>query len=226
MYKCPQNHDSETADYCSVCGAELAVTPVAAAPAATAAADAGESGQPCPDCGTPSESPKQVFCEVCGHNFQTGSSGVPPIRAAPAPAVTSAPAFATVGAPASVRWGVTVRVDPSLYGVTNPDAPVGQPPQVFSLFDAENLIGRHAPGVRAQVPVHNDSGVSRRHAMLVRSPDGGLSLSDLGSANGTQLNGVDLVPGVAAPLKDGDSIALGAWTKIVVHAVKTSATGP
>jgi hypothetical protein len=40
------------------------------------------------------------------------------------------------------------------------------------------------------------------------------------------LNGVDLVPGVAAPLKDGDAIALGAWTKIVVHAVRTTPTGP
>jgi pSer/pThr/pTyr-binding forkhead associated (FHA) protein len=56
--------------------------------------------------------------------------------------------------------------------------------------------------------------------MLLRSPDGGLSISDLGSANGTQLNGVDLVPGVAAPLKDGDSIGLGAWTRIVVHAIE------
>jgi len=230
MYKCPQKHDSETADFCSVCGAELAAAPVAAPAGAptTAPADAGESvGRPCPDCGTPSESPTQVFCEVCGHNFQTGASGVPPIKAsAPASGPVEGPSVAAALPAASVRWGVTVRVDPSLYGVTNPDAPVEQPPQVFSLFDAESLIGRHAPGVRAQVPVHNDAGVSRRHAMLSRSPDGGLSVSDLGSANGTQLNGVDLVPGVAAPLKDGDAIALGAWTKIVVQAVRTTPTGP
>jgi len=225
MYKCPQNHDSETADFCSVCGAELAVASVADAPAG-ALSDAGESvGRHCPDCGTPSESPKQVFCEVCGHNFQTGSSGVPPIRAASTTAVGQVDSLPVAAAPAaSVRWGVTVRVDPSLYGVSNPEAPVGQPPQVFSLFEAESVIGRHAPGVRAQVPVHNDPGVSRRHAALVRGPDGGLSVSDLGSANGTQLNGVDLVPGVAVPLQDGDSIALGAWTKIVVHAVKTIAS--
>jgi hypothetical protein len=161
---------------------------------------------------------------VCGHNFQTGSSGVPPIRPGSASARASGPAEAPPVAAAppagSIRWGVTVRVDPSLFGVANPEAPVGQPPQVFSLFDAESLIGRNAPGVRAQVPVHNDAGVSRRHAMLLRGPDGGLSVSDLGSANGTQLNGVDLVPGVAAPLRDGDSIGLGAWTRIVVHAIK------
>jgi hypothetical protein len=236
MYRCPQNHDSETADFCSVCGAELSVAPVGPAAASTAApaalpaaGAAASSGRACPDCGTPGESPGQVFCEVCGHNFHTGMSGVPPVTAAQPsslaqgssiPEATSLSSGKSPGAP--LRWGVTVRVDSALYGVINPDAPVGQPPQVFSMFESENLIGRHAPGVRAHVPVHNDPGVSRRHAMLLRGPDGSLSIRDLGSANGTQLNGVDLVPGVDHTLKDGDAISLGAWTKIVIHAAKTA----
>lgn len=226
MYKCPQNHESETADFCSVCGADM--TAAGAGPAApNSPSDAGApGGRSCPDCGTPSETPNQVFCEVCGHNFQTGSSGVPPVTASMAPPamawrpVESLPVAAAPAAP--VRFGVTVQVDASLYGVANPDAPVGQPAQVFSIFQSESLVGRPAAGVRAHVPIHNDPGVSRRHAMLLRTPDGGLSVRDLGSANGTQLNGVDLVPGVAMPLKDGDFIALGAWTKIVITAAKTA----
>jgi pSer/pThr/pTyr-binding forkhead associated (FHA) protein len=44
-------------------------------------------------------------------------------------------------------------------------------------------------------------------------------LRDLNSANGTQLNGADVLPGADVPLHDGDSIAVGAWTRIAVRAV-------
>jgi pSer/pThr/pTyr-binding forkhead associated (FHA) protein len=114
---------------------------------------------------------------------------------------------------------VVVRVDASLGGQTDARAPVDQPPQTFTLFETENMIGREGTGVRLQVPIRNDAGVSRRHALLVRQPDGGLILRDLNSANGTQLNGVEVVPGVDMPLRDGDTIVVGAWTRIAVRAV-------
>jgi pSer/pThr/pTyr-binding forkhead associated (FHA) protein len=112
-----------------------------------------------------------------------------------------------------------VRVDANLYGKPNPDAPRDQPAQTFTLFDAESIVGREGTGVRVQVPVRNDPGVSRRHALLLRQPDGTLVLRDLNSANGTQLNGAEAVPGVDLPVRDGDTISIGAWTRLAVRAV-------
>ena len=54
--------------------------------------------------------------------------------------------------------------------------------------------------------------------LLLRRPDGSLVLRDPGSANGTQVNGVEVVAGVDTPLKADDVIAVGAWTRITVRA--------
>jgi len=54
--------------------------------------------------------------------------------------------------------------------------------------------------------VVNDSGASRRHAQL-RTADGVSTLTDLGSTNGTKVNGRDVQ---SAPLSDGDRITVGA----------------
>jgi pSer/pThr/pTyr-binding forkhead associated (FHA) protein len=119
----------------------------------------------------------------------------------------------------AVRWDAVVTVDPALYGTPNPTAPVNVPVRTFTLFEIENMIGRGGKEIRVQIPIPNDDGVSRRQALLVRRPDNTLILRDLGSANGTQLNGVELAAGVDTPVKDGDVIAIGAWTKITVRAV-------
>ena len=119
-----------------------------------------------------------------------------------------------------MRWDVVVSVDANLYGTPNAEAPTDQPPQTFTLFETENLIGRGGPGIRVQVPVRTDVGVSRRQALLIRRPDGGLAVRELGSANGTQLNGVELVPGVETPVKDRDILAA-----VRVHHADRAAAG-
>jgi hypothetical protein len=219
MYTCPENHASDSPDFCSVCGVEIpgGATAVAAAPAA---AEAGASGR-CPDCDTPRDGPAQVFCEVCGYNFRTGAAGVPGAPAPAAPEQPAPPPEAPAPDPAAPpsRWDVVVEVDDCLYGAKDAAAPVGRPRQTFTLFDDENLIGRAGTEVRVQVPVAQDHGVSRRQAVLVRRPDGSLILRDLGSTNGTQVNGVEVTPGVDVPVGDGDRIAVGAWTRITVRAV-------
>jgi hypothetical protein len=213
MPTCPNGHDSSAADFCSVCGAEIGA---AAAPVVTPVGRVV-----CPVCTTPRESPLHAFCEVCGYNYRTGEAGIPQV-ADPLPAAPAAPATAPPAAkPAAVRWDVVVEVDANLYGEPHPDAPVGHPAQTFTLFDPEGLIGRPASGVRVQVPVGHDPGVSRRQAILVRRPDGGLAVRDLGSANGTQLNGRELLAGVDEPLKDGDVLAVGAWTRITIREVRS-----
>ena len=62
-----------------------------------------------------------------------------------------------------------------------------------------------------------DPGVSRLHAVLIATPDGGWAVLDPGSANGTLVNGTEIPTGVQVPLCDGDRINLGGWTAITVH---------
>ncbi len=70
------------------------------------------------------------------------------------------------------------------------------------------VIGRHRADVRL-----NDSRVSRRHA-VVRVSGHGLEIEDLGSANGTSVNGVD-VDG-SQRLADGDVVQVGG-VRLAVH---------
>src|SRR5262249_20147606 len=53
-----------------------------------------------------------------------------------------------------------------------------------------------------------EKGISRRHAVIRRTPTG-LVIEDLGSSNGTSLNGQRLQPFVPAPLKPNDHVKLG-----------------
>jgi len=52
-----------------------------------------------------------------------------------------------------------------------------------------------------------EKGVSRMH-ILLRRTDNGLIIEDMGSSNGSWLNGVRLNPYVATPVKSGDRVRL------------------
>jgi pSer/pThr/pTyr-binding forkhead associated (FHA) protein len=85
------------------------------------------------------------------------------------------------------------------------------------------LIGRgnRKQGVDPEIDlgIHPaDRGVSTQHAVL-RIRDSGLTITDLGSTNGTSLNDCDnrLPEGEETPLADGDRIHIGAWTTITVR---------
>ena len=86
-----------------------------------------------------------------------------------------------------------------------------------ALIDGANVIGRE-PGVT----IHVDSpGVSRHHARIV-VVQGSATIEDLGSKNGTQLNGRRLTQ--PARLSDGDQIALGAIRLTFRNESRTSPT--
>ncbi|UCG88089.1 MAG: FHA domain-containing protein, partial [Gemmatimonadota bacterium] len=65
--------------------------------------------------------------------------------------------------------------------------------------------------------VLGDQAVSRRHAQLDRI-DGVLHITDLGSLNGTQVNGRAIEPRVPHPLQEGDTVGIGGFT-LTVRAV-------
>ena len=72
-------------------------------------------------------------------------------------------------------------------------------------FDGEAVIGR---GVSCDVML-DDGDVSRRHARIIRMPDDSYLLEDLGSRNGTSVDGVPTVGSV--PLDFGAKIQIGAF---------------
>ncbi len=77
--------------------------------------------------------------------------------------------------------------------------------RMFKLERAETVLGR-SQDATFQV---EDDGISRKHAKILVNPTGGFQVVDLGSTNGTYLNGsrVDL-----ASLNDGDKIQVGSNT--------------
>jgi serine/threonine protein kinase len=91
----------------------------------------------------------------------------------------------------------------------------------FPLAGTEVRIGRrsskspHQPDIDLTGPPA-DPGVSRQHAELRQTADGGWSVIDLDSPNGIQVNGKDVPSGTEIPVTFGDQIHLGAWTLITL----------
>ncbi|WP_040690628.1 FHA domain-containing protein [Nocardia vinacea] len=215
---CPDGHQSVATDYCDVCGSPIG------APAPTIAAAL------CPSCGSPSTG---RFCEVCG-----ADSALPtPVPRAAAPteivtatAVSDAEVASVAGA---VTWVATITADREFYDRVQarkgPDAdqvefPAFYPERRIMLRGTDILIGKHSvsQGLQPEIDLGiapADAGVSRAHA-IIRLTETGITITDLGSTNGTSLNGSeDLIPAEApVQLQSGDRIHLGGWTTIIVTA--------
>lgn len=235
-YTCPKGHISTEADFCSECGLKIgapAATPPAAAPVMSPS-----KAEDCPVCGAP-RTPGARFCEVCRYEY-SGAAPVaavaappppppPPPVLAPAPPPPPPPPLPDPAPPPPVSasplavgnaWAI-VTADRSLMG---PDAaglafPDDEPRRSYPLDLDESLVGRRSAraNVHPEIPV-NDASVSSRHLKICRRKDGALYLVDVGSSNGTKLNGVAVEAAVETPLKPGDEITIGAWTRIVIEA--------
>ena len=79
--------------------------------------------------------------------------------------------------------------------------------QVFALLKDEIYVGRSMPNANWEIALQ-DPTVSRPHAFMVQE---GLrwKLFDLGSVNGTAVNGEPIIGGKAKWLEDGDRITFG-----------------
>jgi diguanylate cyclase (GGDEF)-like protein len=75
--------------------------------------------------------------------------------------------------------------------------------EMYPLDGRETIIGRAST---VQIPIEADDSISRRHAKLTM-PDGHVHVEDLGSANGTQVNGVSITG--KQRLNDGDKLTVG-----------------
>ncbi|MGC9004665.1 MAG: FHA domain-containing protein [bacterium] len=77
----------------------------------------------------------------------------------------------------------------------------------YALKEGENLVGRES----ADILLFYDKSVSRKHALIIIEGDK-CYVQDLGSTNGTFLNGIRLSPGARTPIYDGDSLAFADTT--------------
>jgi hypothetical protein len=205
MPTCADGHLSAADDYCDVCG-----SPIVNAPEATAQLARAEHVTECPACAAPAGG---RFCEVCGHD-----SALPEPAAPPPPASAPVPGWtAVVSADRAFHRRVLARGGPDTV-----EFPEFFPERRIALSDTTNVIGRHnrVQGVQPQIDlgIHPvDRGVSMQHAVL-RIRESGVTVTDLGSTNGTSLNDSDklLANGDETPLADGDRVHVGAWTTITI----------
>ena len=202
MPTCVEGHATQATDYCDVCGSPVT------SPAAPQVSSPTASAKACPSCGAPISG---RFCEACGHD-----------SALPEPAATPQPASA------SIEWTATVTADQDYYKrvIARGGPDIVEFPEFFPerriILYGNTLIGRAnrkqgvEPGIDLGIhPI--DRGVSTQHAVL-RIQDSGLTVTDLGSTNGTSLNDSDelLGNGEEVALADGDRVHVGAWTTITV----------
>jgi pSer/pThr/pTyr-binding forkhead associated (FHA) protein len=108
-------------------------------------------------------------------------------------------------------------VDASLRKPEDPE-PGNRSERLFPLDLQDHLIGRRSDSadIHPEVVVP-DPGISRRHARILRQADGGMALVDLGSMNGTRLNGAVVAPNVITPLAEGDQVTVGCWTRLILR---------
>ena len=226
---CPIGHESTWDDYCSSCGAAMGGAPGSAPGSAPdggpEAAPAGTSAEPrCPNCAEP-HAANAVFCENCGYDFLAGS--MPGALSDPDPAIAGpAAALSDLDAASPSGWELHISADRGYFDRMSAEGQLSFPdpppdPTVLALSLQKALLGRRSEsrGVFPELDIlalTDDPAVSTRHAMLDQRPDGGYTITDLSSTNGTYIDDATdpVTPGMATPLNDGAVIYLGAWTRI------------
>ncbi len=125
----------------------------------------------------------------------------PPLNSSSPVPVGGAPAPIQAPPPVAVSWTWSPAIGNALTGWR------------FDVHRASATIGR-ADGSDWQI---KDEGTSSRHARLERTTDGGISLTDLGSTNGTFVNGQKMAPNVPVELRGKETIRIGRTQWIVAR---------
>lgn len=241
-YMCPNGHHSGDPEWCDTCGSPIDGSSVAAAAPATftpspapvqranppTPASSSFSGTlvDCPNCGLSNDS-ANLFCEQCGYDFTTGQAPPKPPVVEPPPDPSSTPGSTL---DSTVKWVVVIEIDPVWYALKGSLADQPCPASSSStvaLTQHTALIGRSSQSrdIHPEIALEGDTGVSRRHAQLVRDGDN-VSVIDLSSTNGTYVVPAGAAPaedtepvaaGLATQLGDGDRIYVGAWSRLTLR---------
>lgn len=143
----------------------------------------------CSACGA-SNGLGSLFCEDCGARLKDENAAPTPAPVQAAPAVAPAPVM-----------------------VARPRLVVNGSAKEYELDREVMLLGRNSPadGIFPEIDlteVDTGSYISRRHGRLTRQ-DAAFVYEDMGSSNGSFLNGNKLVPKVQVEMHDGDTLRLG-----------------
>ncbi len=237
---CPQCGAEGRGQFCEACGHSLAAGPAQRPPASAASAGGPESaasaGGAAPAGSVPGGSVPAGSVPAAPVPAAESPAGRGAGRLATAPSyvatmpsqVTAEPAGSAV---AAAEWTAVATADrayfDSVVDASGPDAAAVQFPEYcperrFRLFGPEMRIGRRSPsrGLEPEIDLSGppiDPGISHLHAVLIADEDGGWTVFDPGSANGTQVNGREMAPGSRVRLRDGTRISLGAWTVLTIR---------
>jgi predicted component of type VI protein secretion system len=130
-------------------------------------------------------------------------------------------------AQAPVTWTAVVTADRGHYERIQPvyeqdgmqmEFPDDYQEHSIPLTGGELLIGRRSDSrqIYPDIDLIRDPGIHRKHAKLISAPDGSWTVVDLGMDNGITVNDRDVPAGDSVPLRPGDRIHLGAWTRITI----------
>ena len=153
-----------------------------------------------------------LFCSECGEYLTTNGQTTTAIRFSEAGGEDDSfadgdgaqPAKSEQSASHDSSESVTLLIGEALQRITVP-------------LKSDLLLGRldpvnnNYPDVNLAAYGGTEQGVSRRHARILYT-DGTLEIEDLGSVNGSTLNGTPLTPYMAHPLATGDVLQLGKLT--------------
>jgi hypothetical protein len=244
MAICPDGHDSASGDVCDVCGYRFGTAQPPWAPATPAppppASDSSFSSPPTPAPWPPLPPAPRPISQPPPWAPAAQYSPPPPTHPQAQHPQAQHPQAERAQAPparhASARhapsgWMAVVSCDRAYYEAVraanaHDRAAVSFPSHYaerrFALAGHQMQIGRRSisRGIEPEIDLTGppaDPGVSRLHAVLLATADGGWAVLDPGSANGTLVNGAEIPTGVQVPLSDGDRINLGGWTAITVH---------
>jgi FHA domain len=230
---CPNGHLSSSNDYCSVCGVKMLAD---SEPVATSDPDKDQNVV-CPKCQTSQSDANAQFCENCGQKLDEPIAGVLPKSEVTLPAISvelSAELHSPVATesdpsdpPSGAAWRVECRVFKETAEESTPHAAYESSTEII-LKAGVTQIGRTSQkrNLHPEIACDWDDAVSHRHAKIELAPDGDAFLVDLGSTNGTLLNGALVSANTPIKLKDGDRISLGGKTALIIHAPEVQGEEP
>lgn len=153
------------------------------------------AGEPsCPRCGERC-SAEDRYCERCGRPL--GPTGEAP----------------------GGRWTLVLGVDQGRAAEAECPTPADPGKERVFLLDHSPMVVGRGGSTPVDIAIGGDPAVSRRHAELVRD-DGGWTIRDLGTANGTRVNGLDVNGASPTPIGPGDVIEIGCYSRLEVRRVE------
>jgi hypothetical protein len=222
-FRCPQGHESADPEYCDVCGTPNPAYSIARDPGAGQPAGRWSEADPCLVCGTERVGADR-YCTNCGYDFEMDQ---PLLNGSEmhGPEVAVEPMAVPDGGPQvpPAAWGpsptlaVVTDVNASRFDQPGSPAPPTDVSERLYIIDRTPImIGREGSGL--DIPIHGDPYVSRRHAEIVWTGSG-WGVRDLGSTNGTRVNGVVLQGSEVRYLAPEDVIEVGFFSQLRVRSL-------